>query len=67
MIRGLPKNTIDASIMLPCPESWRGRNKEELCEITGVEGCLFAHASGYLVGVDTFDHCLKVAHKWVGE
>ena len=67
MIRGLPKNTIDASIMLPCPESWRGRNKEELCEITGVEGCLFAHASGYLVGVDTFDHCMELARKWVGE
>ena len=67
MIRGLPKNSIDWAIILPCPIEWRGKTADEFCQITGVEGSLFAHASGFLVGADTYEHAITLAKKWVNE
>lgn len=31
---------------LPLPESWRGVRGDELSKLTGIPGCVFAHANG---------------------
>lgn len=32
------------------PEAWRGLRDDKLDEVTGVEGCVFVHASGFIGG-----------------
>lgn len=32
------------------PEQWRGLRDQELSEKSGVEGCVFVHASGFIGG-----------------
>lgn len=32
------------------PEAWRGVRDEALSQLTGVEGCIFVHASGFIGG-----------------
>ena len=33
------------------PEAWRGLRFEELSEVSGIEGGIFVHASGFIGGV----------------
>ncbi|KAM3539292.1 hypothetical protein ARSEF1564_007788 [Beauveria bassiana] len=39
----------------PLPEAWRGFRDAELDGITGIEGCVFVHAAGFIGGNATFD------------
>ncbi|MBE3041728.1 MYG1 family protein [Candidatus Bathyarchaeota archaeon] len=39
----------------PLPEAWRGFRDEELDGISGVEGCVFVHAAGFIGGNKTFE------------
>jgi uncharacterized UPF0160 family protein len=32
------------------PEKWRGVRDDELSKISGVDGCIFVHASGFIGG-----------------
>ncbi len=32
------------------PEKWRGVRDDELSQLSGVEGCIFVHASGFIGG-----------------
>lgn len=32
------------------PEQWRGVRDEELSKLSGVDGCIFVHASGFIGG-----------------
>lgn len=32
------------------PEAWRGLRDDELSRVSGVEGCIFVHASGFIGG-----------------
>ncbi|KAH6613806.1 metal-dependent protein hydrolase [Chaetomium sp. MPI-SDFR-AT-0129] len=47
----------------PLPEAWRGSRDEELDGITGVEGGVFVHASGFIGGNKTFEGALAMAKK----
>jgi uncharacterized UPF0160 family protein len=38
----------------PLPEAWRGFRDEELDKISGVDGCVFVHAAGFIGGNKTF-------------
>jgi uncharacterized UPF0160 family protein len=33
------------------PEAWRGLRDEKLDQVSGIEGCVFVHASGFIGGV----------------
>eukprot|EP00467_Chlorarachnion_reptans_P023338 CAMPEP_0114500140 /NCGR_PEP_ID=MMETSP0109-20121206/7799_1 /TAXON_ID=29199 /ORGANISM="Chlorarachnion reptans, Strain CCCM449" /LENGTH=338 /DNA_ID=CAMNT_0001677769 /DNA_START=122 /DNA_END=1138 /DNA_ORIENTATION=+ len=46
---------------LPLPEPWRGVRGEELSKLTGIPGCVFAHASGFIGGNDTKEGVLAMA------
>ncbi|KAK2080872.1 hypothetical protein QBZ16_000726 [Prototheca wickerhamii] len=43
------------------PEAWRGLRDEALSEATGVPGCVFIHASGFIGGAATKEGVLALA------
>lgn len=43
------------------PEEWRGLRDDALSEKTGVEGCIFVHAAGFIGGAQTKDAVIKLA------
>lgn len=47
----------------PLPASWRGVRDEELSKVTGVDGGVFVHASGFIGGNKTFEGALEMAKK----
>ncbi|KAF4125659.1 hypothetical protein GMORB2_0903 [Geosmithia morbida] len=47
----------------PLPEAWRGFRDAELDGISGIEGCVFVHAAGFIGGNKTFDGAKAMAEK----
>ena len=47
------------------PEAWRGVRDEELSKVSGVDGGVFVHASGFIGGNKTFEGVLEMAKKAV--
>lgn len=45
------------------PEPWRGIRDEELSKLTGVAGCIFVHAAGFIGGAQTKEAVLELAKK----
>lgn len=48
---------------LGLPEEWRGVRDEELSKLTGVEGCIFVHAAGFIGGCKSEEGVLALAKK----
>lgn len=46
---------------LSLPQPWRGKRDEELSEISGIPGCIFVHASGFIGGNQTYENALQMA------
>ena len=55
------KESFDSRKALP--EPWRGVRDENLDELIGIQGCVFAHASGFIGGNRTLDGAMKMALK----
>lgn len=47
----------------PLPEAWRGVRDDQLSEVSGIPGCIFAHASGFIGGNKTKEGALDMARK----
>lgn len=47
----------------PLPEAWRGFRDAELDGISGIEGCVFVHAAGFIGGNKTFEGAKAMALK----
>ena len=45
----------------PLPEPWRGVRDEELSKLTGVDGCIFVHAAGFIGGAKSKEAVLRLA------
>ena len=45
------------------PEAWRGVRDDQLSEVCGIEGSIFAHASGFIGGNKTKEGVLEMARK----
>ncbi|PPR06882.1 hypothetical protein CVT24_011572 [Panaeolus cyanescens] len=43
------------------PEAWRGLRDEELSKVSGIDGGIFIHASGFIGGNKTKEGALKIA------
>lgn len=43
------------------PDAWKGVRDNELSKLSGIPGCVFVHASGFIGGNETFDGALKMA------
>ncbi|XP_071795449.1 MYG1 exonuclease-like [Asterias amurensis] len=46
---------------LSLPEKWRGIRNEELSELSGIPGCIFVHANGFIGGNETYEGALQMA------
>lgn len=46
---------------LPLPEPWRGLRDEALDQVSGIPGCIFVHASGFIGGHHTREGALNMA------
>jgi uncharacterized UPF0160 family protein len=47
----------------PLPEPWRGLRDDELSQKTGISGCIFVHATGFIGGCRTFEGALQLTLK----
>lgn len=45
----------------PLPAAWRGARDEELSSVTGIPGCIFVHAAGFIGGNETKAGALAMA------
>merc|ERR1712226_734447 len=45
----------------PLPVAWRGIRDEKLSQLTGIDGGIFVHASGFIGGNATFEGAMKMA------
>lgn len=46
---------------LSLKEEWRGLRDEELSKISGIPGCIFVHANGFIGGNKTREGALQMA------
>lgn len=51
----------------PIKEAWRGLRDEELSAKSGIAGCVFVHAAGFIGGNQTFEGALKMARAQLDE
>lgn len=42
-------------------QAWRGLRDEALTQLSGVQGCIFVHANGFIGGNDTYQGALEMA------
>jgi uncharacterized UPF0160 family protein len=45
----------------PLPQEWRGLRDEELSKKSGIEGCVFVHAGGFIGGNKTLEGVMQMA------
>ncbi len=49
-VQAVPVSEDSFESRKPLPEVWRGVRDDALSKISGVEGCVFVHASGFIGG-----------------
>ena len=59
----VPAESGSFALRLAMPEPWRGVRDAQLSELTGIPGCIFVHANGFIGGNDTYDGVLEMARK----
>jgi len=45
------------------PAEWRGLRDDELSAKSGIHGCIFVHAAGFIGGNKTYEGALQMARK----
>lgn len=51
----------------PLPAAWRGVRDNALSELSGIPGCVFVHASGFIGGNATYEGALAMARQGLKE
>ncbi|KAI8925599.1 metal-dependent protein hydrolase [Entophlyctis helioformis] len=62
-IQAVPVTPSSFASRKPLPEPWMGLRDEALSTLSGIDGCVFVHASGFIGGNKTKDGALKMAKK----
>jgi uncharacterized UPF0160 family protein len=60
-VRAAPLESESFKNRLPLPEPWRGLRDAELDAATGINGCVFVHATGFIGGNHTREGALAMA------
>lgn len=60
-VQCVPKEPHSFQSRLPLPEPWRGLRDKALDQVSGIPGCIFVHASGFIGGHHTREGALKMA------
>ncbi|KAF2872676.1 metal-dependent protein hydrolase [Massariosphaeria phaeospora] len=62
-IRAVSKENSGFENRKDLPDAWKGVRDEELDKVSGIPGCVFVHAAGFIGGNKTFDGALAMARK----
>jgi len=62
-VQAVPVSPASFESRKALPEPWRGVRDEDLSRISGIEGCIFVHASGFIGGNNTKDGALEMAKR----
>jgi len=60
-IQAVPKERGSFANRLALPEAWRGKREEELSNLSGIDGCVFVHAAGFIGGHRTEEGAMSMA------
>uniref|UniRef100_A0A2K5RIE2 MYG1 exonuclease n=1 Tax=Cebus imitator TaxID=2715852 RepID=A0A2K5RIE2_CEBIM len=60
-VQCVPKELHSFQSRLPLPEPWWGLRDEALDQVSGIPGCIFVHASGFIGGHCTREGALSMA------
>uniref|UniRef100_A0A8C9DRL5 MYG1 exonuclease n=1 Tax=Prolemur simus TaxID=1328070 RepID=A0A8C9DRL5_PROSS len=60
-VQCVPKEPHSLQSRLPLPEPWRGLRDKALDQVSGIPGCIFVHASGFIGGHHTREGALNMA------
>jgi uncharacterized UPF0160 family protein len=60
-VQAVPVSKDSFQSRKPLPEAWRGIRDEKLDALTGISGCVFVHAAGFIGGNKTFEGAKKMA------
>lgn len=56
-VQAVPVSSDSFESRKALPDAWRGLRDENLSEVSGIEGCIFVHASGFIGGKSTIVPC----------
>jgi len=62
-VQAVPIHDSSFVSRIPLPEEWRGIRSEALSKISGIDDCVFVHASGFIGGNITYEGALLMAKK----
>ncbi|KAK9896456.1 GAMM1 protein [Cystobasidium minutum MCA 4210] len=62
-IQAVPVSSDSFSSRKPLPEAWRGIRDQALSDLSGIPGCVFVHAAGFIGGNETKEGALQMASK----
>lgn len=62
-IRAVSKENSGFENRKDLPDAWKGVRDEQLDQVSGIPGCIFVHASGFIGANKTFDGALSMAKK----
>lgn len=57
------KTHLPSCCRLPLLEEWRGVRDEALSELSGIQGCIFVHAGGFIGGNKSMEGALEMARQ----
>lgn len=60
-IQCVPISANSFTNRLTMPAKWCGVRDDVLSELTGIPGCVFVHANGFIGGNETYEGVLKMA------
>lgn len=60
-VRAVSKSPTSFESRKALPQKWRGVRDDALSVLSGIEGCVFAHASGFIGGNKNMDGAVKMA------
>lgn len=59
----LETHLLSSCRRLPLLEEWRGVRDEALSELSGIQGCIFVHAGGFIGGNKSMEGALEMARR----
>ncbi|RSH84540.1 uncharacterized protein EHS24_006062 [Apiotrichum porosum] len=60
-IQCVPESTDSFINRKSLPEAWRGVRDADLSKVSGIPGCVFCHASGFIGGNETYEGAIAMA------
>ncbi|EFC40750.1 metal binding protein [Naegleria gruberi] len=60
-VQAVPQSESSFTSRVPLHKDWRGIRDEELSQKSGIPGCIFVHASGFIGGAKSYESALQLA------